>query len=184
MARDWSPMTQGAEESSPLSRANHCSPAPTQARWTKMARPCQHAPPPFSVPRIEGRKLWPLSGLCNPPLSSHLDRPNTGGVVPQRRRQFCSVNAAPSTMIFRASRAPSQGASHTRWPWPPRTHTTACWPALAALPLGRLELTSPSTPPSRPASVSALSTKPSMHHTPFRQGRMLLCVCMREPQTP
>lgn len=79
IARDWSPMTQGAEESSPLSRANHCSPAPTQARWTKMARPCQHTPPPFSVPRIEGRKLWPLSGLCNPPLSSHLDRPNTGG---------------------------------------------------------------------------------------------------------
>lgn len=78
IARDWSPMTQGAEESSPLSRANHCSPAPTQARWTTMARPCQQAPP-FSAPRIEGRKLWPLSGLCNPPLASHLDRPNTGG---------------------------------------------------------------------------------------------------------
>lgn len=78
IARDWSPMTQGAEERSPLSRANHCSPAPTQARWTTMTRPCQHVPP-FSVPRIEGRKLWPLSGLCNPPLASHLDRPNTGG---------------------------------------------------------------------------------------------------------
>lgn len=181
IARDWSPMTQGAEEKQP--------PQPSKPLFTGSdTGPMDQDGPALSAyppPRIEGRKLWPLCQVfaIHPCQVTSTD-PTQGGVVPQRRRQFCSVNAASSTMIFRASRTPSRGASHTRWPWPPRTHTTACWPALAALPLGRLELTSPSTLPSRPASVSALSTKPSMHHTPFRQERMLLCVCMREPQTP
>lgn len=175
IARDWSPMTQGAEESSPLSRANHCSPAPTQARWTTMARPCQQAPP-FSAPRIEGRKLWPLSGLCNPPLASHLDRPNTGGGgVPRRRRQFCSVNAAPSTMIFRASRKSISGRVSHPLALAASTHHSML--ACSGRPPARTSRADISVYPSiPPASVSALSRKPSMHHAPFRQERMLLCV--------